>query len=226
MNAVALKSKVTSGARMAEKSIRCRNATREDLPGILQVEESWPEGSRAGADKFLARLERFPEGFFVACLSDKVVATITAMPAAYDAQQLERYRDWASATNDGYLFERKGLEGCNALYIVSGVIDKDYRSLNIFDPMVLNEVHLARRLGLRYVLAGAVLPGFRAYVETHGEIAPYAYCTTRRGTRLVDPLLAMYERIGFSVPDARHVIPGYYLDDASRNHAALVVRHL
>jgi len=226
MNTAALKSKVISGGRMAEKSIRCRNATRDDLPGILEVEKSWPEASRAGADKFLARLERFPEGFFVACVGDRIVATITAMPAAYDPARLERYRDWASVTNDGYLFERKGLEGCNAVYIVSGVIDKDHRNLNIFDPMVLNEVHLARRLGLRYVVAGAVLPGFRSYVETHGEIDPYAYCAMRRGTRLVDPLLAMYERIGFSVPDARHVIPGYYPDDASRNYAALVVRDL
>ena len=37
---------------------------------------------------------------------------------------------------------------------------------------------------------------------------------------------AMYERIGFSVSDACHVIPGYYPDDASRNYAALVVRNL
>lgn len=187
------------------------------------MEKSWPEGSRAGADKFLSRLERFPEGFFVACLGEKIVATITAMPASYDARHLERYRDWASVTNDGYLFDREALDACNAVYIVSGVIDKGHRTLNIFDPMVLKEVDLAKRLGFRYVVAGAVLPGFRSYMEGHGEIAPHAYCSMRRGTRLVDPLLAMYERIGFSVPDARHVIAGYYPDDASRNYAALVV---
>lgn len=209
---------------MAEKSIRCRPAAADDLPGILQVEQSWPEASRAGADKFRARLARFPQGFFVACLGEKIVATITAMPAAYEPQRVGEYRDWASVTNDGYLFERSDLAGCNAVYIVSGVIDKDHRTLDIFDPMVLQEVELARRLGLRYVVAGAVLPGFRKYADDHPGIGAYEYCATRRGSRLVDPLLAMYERIGFSVPDARHVIAGYYPDDASRNYAALVVR--
>jgi hypothetical protein len=211
---------------MAEKSIRCRNATPDDLPGILAVEQSWPEASRAGADKFRSRLERFAEGFFVACVDGRIVATITAMPAHHDPEHLERYTDWASVTNQGFLFERRDLAGCNAIYIVSGVIDKEYRTLNIFDPMVLEEVGLAQRLGLRYVVAGAVLPGFRKYTEENGAIAPWAYCCARRGSRLLDPLLAMYERIGFSVPDARHVVAGYYPDDASRNYAALVVRDL
>lgn len=211
---------------MAEQSIRCRNATPEDLPGILEVEKSWPEASRAGADKFRARLERFPAGFFVACIGDRIVATITAMPARYDPAHLERYRDWASVTNDGYLFAQPDLAACNAIYIVSGVIDKDHRHLNIFDPMVLKEVELAQGLGLRYVVAGAVLPGFRKYAEENGAVDPHAYCSARRGSRLADPLLAMYERIGFSVPDARHVVAGYYPDDASRNYAALVVRDI
>lgn len=210
---------------MAEQSIRCRAATPADLAGILEVEQSWPEASRAGADKFRARLERFPQGFFVACIGERIVATITAMPAVYDPRNVAHYRDWASVTNQGYLFERAA-PGCNAIYIVSGVIDKDYRTLNIFDPMVLKEVELARRLGFRYVVAGAVLPWFRKFSEEHPGVGAYEYCAARRGSRLLDPLLAMYERIGFSVPDARHVVAGYYPDDASRNYAALVVRDL
>lgn len=215
---------------MSEKSIRCRNATASDLEGILRVEQSWPEQSRAGADKFLARLERFPEGFFVACLDEdgkeKIVATITAMPTAYDPDRLDRFRDWATATNGGYLLGRTDLAACNAIYIVSGVIAEAYRSLDIFAPMVLKEAALADRLGMQFVMAGAVLPGYRRYCEEHGPTDPYAYCSARRGSRLADPLLAMYERIGFAVRDARHVIAGYYPDDASRNYAALVVRDL
>jgi hypothetical protein len=210
---------------MADKSIECRNATADDLPGILEVEKSWPEASRAGADKFLARLNRFPQGFFVACVGGRVVATITAMKLRYDPKTVHRFSGWASVTNDGYLHEPADAHA-NALYIVSGVVDKDYRTLNIFDPMVLEEVTMAGRLGLGYVIAGAVLPGFRKYLEERGAVDPWAYCSARRGSRLVDPLLAMYERIGFTIPDARHVIAGYYPDDASRNYAALVVRAL
>ena len=109
---------------------------------------------------------------------------------------------------------------------MSGVIDNRFRGLNIFAPMVLREAALASSMGLRYVVAGAVLPGYRKFCEQHGEINAFEYCATRRGKHLVDPLLAMYEAIGFSVPDALHVIPEYYPDDASRNFAALVVRDL
>jgi hypothetical protein len=214
----------------SQQRITIRGATLADLEGILAVEQSWPESGRAGADKFIARLTRFPRGFFVAGIveggGEKIIATITSMPTAYDPGHPGRYENWGAVTNDGYLIERDDLSGCNGIYIVSGVIEKNYRRFNLFKPGVLKVVAVARRLGLRYVLGGAVLPGFKDYCEQHGETEPYEYCTARRGKQLVDPLLALYESIGFRVPDRRHVIPGYFPDDASRNYAALVVRAL
>ncbi len=208
--------------------ISIRPASSADLPAILQVEESWPPEGRAGADKFLARLERFPQGFFLACTgpaADQVVATITAMPLHYQPQDLGPFSNWDAVTQQGYLPEID-LAACNALYIVSGIIDRRYRGQDIFAPMVLREVALAEQLGLRYVLAGAVLPGYARHCQTHGELSAYAYCSSRRGKHPLDPLLALYEAIGFAVPDERHVIAEYFPDDASRNHAALVVRDL
>jgi hypothetical protein len=208
--------------------IRIRNATPADLPAILQVEESWPESGRAGADKFLARLEKFPQGFFLACNdapAGEIVATITAMPLRYRADHMQGFKNWDMVTRQGYL-PPIDLENANALYIVSGVIDQRYRGQDIFAPMVLREVALAASLGLRYVVAGAVLPGYRRHCEKHGDCLAHEYCSMRRGQHLVDPLLAMYEAIDFSVPDASHVIAEYYPDDASRNYAALVVRDL
>lgn len=210
--------------------ILIRHATTADLPGVMQVEQSWPEDGRAGADKFLARLEKFPQGFFIACVNDEgeeqaVAATITAMPLDYASSATDDFRSWDQVTNRGYLYDRE-VAHCNALYIVSGVIDSRHRGLNIFSPMVLQEVALAQSLGMRYVLAGAVLPGYQKYCQQQGDTSAFDYCSTRRGKHLVDPLLAMYETIGFSVPNAQHVIAEYYPDDASRNFAALVVRDL
>jgi hypothetical protein len=210
--------------------MRIRHATKGDLEAILRVEETWPVESRAGADKFLARLERFPQGFFLACIEEggreRVIGTITSMPVAYEPAQVGRFSDWATVTNNGYLFERRDFSGCNALYVVSGVIETAYRHLNPFEPGVLAVAETARSLGMRYVVGGAVIPGYRAYCEKNGKTDPFTYCTTRRGSRLVDPLLLMYERIGFTVRDASHVVAGYYPDDASMNYAALVVRDL
>lgn len=208
--------------------ISIRPATPADLPAILRVEESWHEQGRAGNDKFLARLDKFPQGFFLACAgesAEEVVATITATPILYQPDNLSRFSNWDEVTGNGYLHPVE-LAACNALYIVSGIIDRRYRGQDIFAPMVLREVTLAQHLGLRYVLAGAVLPGYDKHCQRDGECTAYDYCTTRRGQHLLDPLLAMYAAIGFSVPDARHVIAEYFPDDASRNHAALVVRDL
>ncbi len=210
--------------------IKMRMATGSDLAGILKVEESWPAAGRAGADKFLARLRNFGRGFFVAVLElpeggERIIATISSMPLAYEPDRPHAFSSWDAVTHDGYLGDCRS-EGCNALYIVSGVIDAEYRSLNLFHGGVLAVATLAQEMGLRYVLAGAVLPGYRRLCEEQGDLAPFDYCRRRRGGRLVDPLLALYEGIGFEVPDAGHVLREYYPDDASRNYAGLVRRDL
>lgn len=207
-----------------------RAATEADLPAILAVEASWPEVARAGSDKFLARLRKFPEGFFVASVPGAdgqpvLVATITSMPMHYRAASVGHLGDWDVVTNHGYLPDICAPD-CNALYIVSGVIDAQFRGLDIFAPMVLQVVALAQRMSLRYVLAGAVIPGYRRYCEQFGDVPAAQYCATRRGRHWVDPLLALYESIGFEVPDAQHVLADYFPDDASLNYSAMVVRDL
>ncbi|WP_341304872.1 hypothetical protein [Pseudomonas sp. TMP25] len=205
-----------------------RPANTDDLTAILRVEDSWHEQGRASADKFLARLEKFPQGFFLASMGDshdQPVATITSVPVYYQADDVSDFSNWDTVTNNGYL-HHVDLNACNALYIVSGVIDQRYRGQDIFAPMVLREVALAQALGLRYVLAGAVLPGYAKHCQKNGECAAHEYCSSRRGQHLLDPLLALYEALGFAVPDARHVIADYFPDDASRNYAGLVVRDL
>lgn len=211
-------------------ALKMRPARESDLPAIMKVEESWPVGSRAGEDKFRARLKHFGRGFFLAVMiqpdgEERVIGTITSMPLAYDPAKPHAFTNWDEVTRQGYFGDRP-LEGCNALYIASGVIAAEYRTLNVFPMGVLAVAGLARELGFPYVLAGAVIPGYRRFCEEHGEVAPFDYCGRRRGDRLVDPLLALYEGIGFVVPDAQHVLRDYYPDDASRNYAALVRRDL
>jgi hypothetical protein len=208
-----------------------RNATAADIPAVLEVEKSWPEESRAGADKFRSRLARFPEGFFLATIRDEsgrevVVGTVTSMPLRYDAAHLENFRSWDTVTNHGYLPEVIDRSACNALYVVSGVIDQRHRYLNLFPVGILQEAELATSMGYRYVVGGAVLPGYRRHCERHGPTEAWDYVTLRRGGHLADPLLALYESIRFHVPDRRHVIPEYFPDEPSMNHAALVVRDL
>lgn len=211
-------------------SIYVRNASIWDLDAILKVEESWPEGGRASAEKFISRINKFAEGFFLICKRDannqeKVVATVTSMPLFYDPNEVKAFTNWDAVTNQGMLFDCD-YKGKNALYIVSGVIDKEHRGENIFEIGVMSAVKKAQEKGLRYTIAGAVIPGYRKHCEIKGNQPAWEYCQTRKASKLIDPLLSMYEKIHFHVPHSSHVITEYYPDDASRNYAALVVRDL
>ena len=211
-------------------SFTVRNPEKSDLPAILEVEKSWPESGRAGADKFTARIQKFAQGFFLVCTTlphggEKVIATITSMPLRYDPNLVGQFTTWDHVTHHGML-DDCNLKDKNALYIISGVIDKEYRGENIFGLGVLSVVKHAQSLGMRYVIAGAVIPGYRKYCQHHGDLPAWEYCQLHKGSKLIDPLLAMYEGIHFKVPNELHVVPEYYPDDASRNYAALVVRDL
>ena len=206
--------------------LKIYNPTLEDLPEIMRVEESWPESGRAPEDKFIARIQKFSQGFFVGESEGRLVATVTACPVTYDPDDMDRFSNWKDVTNDGYLYDIGDLSDYNAIYVVSGVIDKDVRGADVFAPMMTKEIELAAKLGYGYVCAGAVLPGYADYCEKHGQIEPEDYVFTKIGQHWVDPLLEMYRKLDFSVPDRNHVKRDYYPDEASLNCAAMVVRRV
>lgn len=203
--------------------LRVRCACYEDLDSIMKVEENWPENERAPLEKFLARLEKFPQGFFVSEFEGRINGNMTSCLVHYEPPKPHLFQNWDEVTNHGYLYEVRAVQNPNALYIVSGVIDKEFRGRGIFDALIKAEVDLAKDMGLRYVLAGAVIPGYDRYCKKHGKIEAQKYVFLKRGKRCVDPFLEMYRRLGFSVPDEKHVIKDYYPDAASRHYAALVV---
>lgn len=90
------------------------------------------------------------------------------------------------------------------------VIDQRDRGQDTFAPMVLREVALTQGLGLRYVLAGMVLPDHAKHCQRHGECPAHDYCASRRGQHLLDPLLAMYAVIGFTCPMRAMSLPSTF----------------
>jgi hypothetical protein len=206
--------------------VKIRNAIQEDIPEIVRVEKSWPEEGRASEDVFRARLKHFPQGFFVAEYGDQLVATITSCPIVYSPEHLSSFKSWYEVTNKGLLREYGDLHQYNALYIVSGIVDENYRGKDLFPYGITSEVKLARILDYQYVVAGAALLGYGRFCDKNGEIPAEKYVMTRQNGRYVDPLLDMYNKLGFEVPDESHVIPEYFPDMASRNFAALTIRNL
>ncbi len=207
--------------------IQIRPAVHADLAAIMELETHWPEGQRAVQEQFEARLEKFPEGFLLACAENgDLIGSMTACPISYDPGKPDRIGTWSTVTNNGFIRSRDEVPNANTVYLVSAVVHRDYRGRDVFMRMVLAEVEVARANGLQYVAAGAVIPGYHRYVEKHGAISAADYVFTRRGHRLADPFIDQYRRIGFFVPDKRHVLSDYYDDSDSENHAAFVVHRL
>jgi len=206
--------------------INIRVALATDIDNIMAVEMSWPDLSRAPVEKFKSRLEKFPQGFWVAEQDKKIVATLTSCPIQYQSNQIDKLNNWDDVTNKGMFYSINDLSVFNALYVASGVIDCNYRGKNIFELMINHVADVAQQMNFKYVVAGAVIPGYAKYCQRHGHTEAHEYVFMKRGRHLVDPLLASYQRIGFSVPDVHHVKADYYPDAASHNYAALVVKPL
>src|SRR5689334_6590941 len=103
-----------------------RKASLADIDGIMKVEEDWPEYQRATTDKMLARLRKFPEGFWIFVQDGEIVGTLTSCPIRYDKSALGSFKSWDEATDYGYLpdIDRRT---ANALYLVSGALRQDAR---------------------------------------------------------------------------------------------------
>ena len=203
-----------------------RTATLDDLAVILELEENWPEETRASAEKITARIEKFAQGFFLAEVDNVVVGDICCCPYHYRWGELGSMQSWNAVTNSGYYHDCENLNDFNSLYIVSGTVSKSYFGHGLLDNGLKYVEALARELGYEYVLAGAMIPGYSRYCDRHGEISAADYCFKTRDGILLDPLLAQYQRLGFSVPDRNHVVPGYFPDAKSRDFAAVVVKDL
>ena len=107
-----------------------RQATASDLSAILEIEMDWPEEQRCTQEKFISRMDIFPEGFFVVELDSEVVAVSTSTLVKYNAESIQYFSSWDLCTNDGFLRHLEGFENYNALYIVSNISDINcFRSL-------------------------------------------------------------------------------------------------
>lgn len=203
-----------------------RTATKKDLDELMKLEENWPENERASREHFVARIEKFDRGFFAMENDGKICASISCCLNNYEQDKVSNYKNWNTVTNNGFLYDPRSTTDYNALYIVAGVIDKNHRAFGLFERLIETVVALAKSLNLKYVTAGAVIPGYKDYCQKYGDIPAENYVFLKKKQKLVDPFLEMYRRVGFTVPDRTHVIRDYYPDEASDCYAAIVVKEV
>jgi hypothetical protein len=190
------------------------------------VEQHWPEDQRATADQFLSRLDIFPQGFFLAEVDGEVVGVSTSTLTNYNPGNLSAYRSWEKCTNNGYLYPLSEFVDYNSLFIVSNGIMKFARGSGIREGIIRSHIHLARKLGMKYVVTGAMMPGYDAFCAEHGDVPISEYAFLQMDGRLVDPTLNKLSSLGLNLPDPTHIIKDYYQSPESRDYGALLVCEL
>jgi len=202
---------------MEKNKITLKNANSLDLDDIVKVEsEIWPEGTRASRDKFVSRLNIFPEGFFLAYAGKKLIGVSTSERINYNPENLPI--SWERATDNGYIKNTHNPNG-NALYIVS--IGAKSRSGG-GSALIQAQKELTRRLGLKFLILGARIPGYDKYYKDikQVEIEEYANMVGKNNEPL-DPELRFYTRNGLRI---LKIVPNYMEDDKeSRNYGVLMM---
>ncbi|MES2981646.1 MAG: hypothetical protein V4727_04970 [Verrucomicrobiota bacterium] len=206
-----------------------RKATIQDLPALIKLEANWPENERASIKQLRSRIERFAQGYLVCLLpesSGEIIGSVTSCPIHYDPSHPDRISNWNQATHDGMIPEDSRNMKTDTLYVVSSVLAEAYRGGTIYRDMINEFCRVAKTLGFKRILSGAVIPGYDDYCKNHGDITAADYALMKRHGLPLDPFMRVLAKLSFHLPDAAHVKDDYYPDEASRCNAVLVVREL
>lgn len=197
-------------------TISIRNASFDDLEDVMCVErESWPQEIQASKEKFLSRLEIFPQGFFLVLLDGKIVGVSTSNIIDFDYDKLPH--SWDYATDGGWIKKTHNPEG-SALYVVSVGVSPEASGKGCGTVLVEAQKKLARELDLKYLILGARIPGYHKH--SHLKIDDYLKLKNEKGERL-DPEIRFYERCGLRFIKA---VPNYMGKDAeSLNYGGIMI---
>jgi len=199
-----------------EHRLKLRNLRAEDYPDMKAVMDHVYAGPLGGSwtrEQFLSQLARFPEGQI--CIEDNGRVVAAAMTLIVDYEQYGDQHTYAEITADGY-FTTHDPDG-DVLYGAEVFVDPDYRNMRLGRRLYDARKELCRKLGLRAIIAGARIPGYRDYA---GKMTPEEYLELVRRRELRDPILSFQLANDFHV---RRVIRGYLPEDkASHGYATIV----
>jgi len=194
-------------------SVRIRQATLDDITGILDVEEEvWPIELRATEEQFRSRIKTFPEGTIVS-LIDGTIVGVVATQIVYSKDLDHSALTWDEITDGGLIKKTHKPDG-DILYGVD-------LSVSPFGAnsasLLLQEVgRIAIRHKLKGGMLGARIPRYHKYSE---RMNAQDYVNFKRGERLLDPELVFYTRLGLEII---RVLPNYIKDPDSRDYGVLL----
>lgn len=206
---------------MAEKktiTIRVREATRQDIPALMELNRAaYPvlaaDNVVWGETHLLSHLRVFPQGQLVAEARGKIVGAVSSLIVNMGSEPL-RHHTWAGITDSGY-FTNHDPQG-DTLYGADIYVHPEARGLSVGHALYEARRVLCRRLNLRRILAGGRLWNYSELAE---KMSPQEYAPRVAAGEFRDLVLSFQLREGFQL---RGVMPNYLRDPKSHNHASLV----
>jgi hypothetical protein len=210
---VTIRSEVENRQKRKQIAVRIRQATIEDIDGILSLEEEvWPKGLRANKPQLVSRVETFPEGIMVAIMDGTIVGVVATEIVNYDLAAAGP--TWKEITDNGFIRKTHNPSG-DTLYGVDLSISPF--SINAAKLLMEEVGKLVIRRGLRRGMLGARIPRYHRVAD---RIRVEDYVNGRRGNRPIDPELVFYTRLNLKIAK---VIPNYIQDPESCNYGILMV---
>lgn len=190
------------------------------LDEVMRVEaEAWPEEIRAPREKFVSRMETFPEGFILCYVDGKLAGVSTTEIIDFDPDNPPT--SWEETTDNGFIKETHISDG-NALYAVSVGVSSWAQGKGLGSRMLSALKDVARKHNLDYLVLGSRLPGYRDFHQENEDVSAkeYARMTNENGEP-VDPEIRFYQRNGLEISK---VVPNYMEDDPeSEDYGAVMV---
>jgi GNAT superfamily N-acetyltransferase len=166
-----------------------------------------------GAEHFAAHLRVFPEGQHVALVGAAVVGESSTFRIR--GERVFAYHTFSEIIGHGYFSEHD--PAGDWLYGADMSVHPDYRRLGVARALYDARKELIRRLGLRGMVAGGMLPGYPRYRD---QMSVEAYVAEVVAGRLSDPTLTPQLRNGFQV---RGVLRDHIHAGELGSDAALIV---
>lgn len=207
-----------SNEKKKKISIKVREATRKDIPGLVELNKAaYPhlaeENVVWGEAHLLSHQRLFPRGQFVVEHKGHIIGAAASLVVNLGADPL-RTHTWAGITDSGFFTNHE--PNGDTLYGADVCTHPDYRGLGVGAALYEARRELCRRLNLRRILAGGRLWNYADHAD---RFSAAEYAQRVEAGEIRDLVLSFQLREGFVL---RGVMANYLRDPRSRNHASLL----
>ena len=179
-------------ARKTPAKLTVRTARTEDIDAIIELNRRvFPGQGEYTRGMIQGQISRFPEGQFVVEHEGRIVGR--AATFMIDEPTALASHDWSTICGGGYA-SRHDPNG-EWLYGMEVAVDREERRMRIGERLYDARKRLCEELGLKGIVFGGRLPGFKRRIKTYET--PEAYLDAVKNKEVRDPVAAFQLRQGF-----------------------------